>query len=151
MLLMEMNLSEVVLRRAGKGVQQICDVLIIAPRQRFDVLPADRIGFARGLVLQRRQWRDYLKRELSRGYQREFHRARRFGPDLQHDVLAPEILQCRIHRVRSLSRHGDAEFASVIRNSLDNSAPFLVLHFYSGLWNAPQVFVLHKSGDRFQF
>ena len=65
MLLMEMNLSEVVLRRAGKGVQQICDVLIIAPRQRFDVLPADRIGLAGGLILQRRQRGDHLKRELA--------------------------------------------------------------------------------------
>ena len=148
MILPNVHLFEAAVDCAGYGQQDVVQIQIVAPRQGFDVFPADGVGFTGRVGLDGSERCHDFQRNILGLRQGQHDRLGRFLVDGHHHVFAPIGILDGLDGKHAVARGNQQESPGIVRRCRSHQGPFRVPQFHGGLCHAPQICVLHVSGYR---
>ena len=148
MILPNVHLFEAPVDCAGHGQQDVVQIQIVAPRQGFDVFPADGVGLTGRVGLDGNEGLHDFQGNLLGLRQSQHDQIGRFLVDGHHHVLAPIGILDGLDGKHAVARGNQQESAGIGRRRRRDQGPFRVPQFHDGLRHAPQVCILHVSDNR---
>ena len=143
-----MSLFQSSIHDARDRHEHVVNIVVVPPRQGLDVLPAQLVGFARGLILDRRQRCHDFQGDLFPHRKRERNGRRRKPADLYHDIFAAVGVLNGADRIGTGLRNDDVKLPGLVADPLGNHVPFLVAHLHGRLVDASKVLMLYRTRDR---
>ena len=148
MILPNVHLFEAPVDCAGYGQQDVVQVQIVAPRQGFDVFPADGVGFTGRVGLDGHERCYNFQGNILGLRQSQHDQTGSFFVDCNHHVLAPIGILDGLDGKHAVARGNQQEPTGIGRRCRCHQRPFLIPQFHRGLCHATQIRILHVPGNR---